>query len=316
MAMNFLVFMLQYEYRGGNDVSITKRKESFYDNEKGQYYFFDNVSFWNDYVSKYEKVGRESYHNEIERKVLRSSDKYSFGKVKSSKTFKRLIDFCISDPKMKISKPNIETIKQASYAMTDKAYAYLIKIPENINDNEKEKQCATIHNKFVKILNKTVESHFFSYNPIGHSWGKEYYCKQVDLLSGEIHEMFWDDEKTRKVLLQLCDDIKVIISYSSIPGTPESWERINPKISYFDPVYYFLYNEPELYQKVHNNQIKNISFRFYPTKEEIQNQKEYFKKYEEMKDKNVDIIEEELYQNELIETLDMIFMKNFKTEKI
>lgn len=142
-------------------MSITKRKESFYDNEKGQYYFFDNVSFWNDYVSKYEKVGRESYHNEIERKVLRSSDKYSFGKVKSSKTFKRLIDFCISDPKMKISKPNIETIKQASYAMTDKAYAYLIKIPENINDNEKEKQCATIHNKFVRILNKTVESHFF-----------------------------------------------------------------------------------------------------------------------------------------------------------
>ena len=35
-----------------------------------------------------------------------------------------------------------------------------------------------------------------------------------------------------------------------------------------------------------------------------------------MKDKNVDIIEEVIYQNELIETLDMIFMKNFKTEKI
>ncbi len=280
-------------------MSIRKRTEQFYDSETGKFYNFDNVSFYKDYEVSFGDKSVSEFSRQISKAVTRNDINYSFNIAADRRTISRLINFVVSSGKS----TSIETIKQASYTLKRDPYAYL----NEVASNSKKENCTMINKEFVKILNVIVDTHFYNYDSNGNACGKEYYCKQVDKISKQIYDLFWDDEYTRKVLLQLCDDLKVIISYSSMPGTPDYWEEINPKIRYFDPVYYFIENEPELYKEICANPSKKAIFRFIPSEKDIQKQREYFVKYNEMKNKNVDITEEKLYKNELLETLNLIF---------
>lgn len=88
-----------------------------------------------------------------------------------------------------------------------------------------------------------------------------------------------------------------------IPGIPESWIKANPRLNYFDAAYDVMENDYNLYLKIKES--SNLSFRIYPTKEQLKERNAYFKKYKNQ-------TEMDLFEKEVCIAFRKIYYQEFK----
>ena len=214
----------------------------------------------------------------------------------------------------------LDTVKVLGKALCDgDEYGLLIEIePTNVMKIMREADELWGTNSFnciYRMLNNVLyeleSSSHYSYKPGTEEDGYSYYDMKLQTIRNEIDSRFWDQNDTREKLYHLVDEVEYLIKSYSIPGTVKRWIDINPKLKYFDSVFDVIEEDPETYEKIKKGLIKlengmKISFCFYPTQEECEERKEYFR------NKNNQYSYSRLFQNEIVETFRMIFEKDIK----
>ena len=89
-------------------------------------------------------------------------------------------------------------------------------------------------------------------------------------------------------------------------------KRINPKILYFDCAVDLMEECPESYKEISRG-LTDMKFVCYPDKELIENRKKYFAEINQKNEEsNLKCSETRIFQNELLNTLTLVFQNDFK----
>lgn len=249
-------------------------------------------------------------------------------KQRSVKSIIRVNKFCEGDVASldgKDQSVTIETIKVLGKALCNDEYAFLILIePQNILQTMElldnivgKSDLKYIYSLMNKIIYELESSSYYSYKPGTEEDGSKYYDERLQRIREEIDSRFWNKKDIRKKLYRIVEEEEELIKSYSVPGAPERWIKCNPKIKFFDCVFNFIEDNPELYEKIKSGKLLTedgliVKFNFCPTKEECIARKEYFENIEEKnKSGNLNYSIDRLYQNELANTLVNVFKNDF-----
>lgn len=287
------------------DKFYTIRKYSKIFTEGRKQYFFD--------VPKYMKILLDKGYSAeaITAKIeLIIEDEQ---KLKSSRTIARVREFSEGS----YHSVNIETIKLVGVALAGDEYAfleevnltYLAKVMEEAETKETD-ELKVIYRMMQKIILEYEISCAYNYRPgTQMEDGFEYYDLELENIRSEIYVRFMSNEDYRNRLCKILGELEEFVKSYSIPGTNSRWLEISPELKYFDCVYQFIEETPDIFDKIENSV---IHFSFIPTQKEIKERNEYFAKIiKESYQKNLKYSEERIFQNQLVESLEQIFIHDF-----
>ncbi len=97
-----------------------------------------------------------------------------------------------------------------------------------------------------------------------------------------------------------------------MPGVVTRWKQINPQLIYFDCAFEIMEECPETYADVRKG-LTDSHLSCYPDSELIAQRNMYFAKIKERyKHKNIEYSEDKIFQDELLNTLTLLFEDAFK----
>lgn len=308
------------EIRAEKRYVIKKYRKIF--TEKDKMFFFDIPK----YIQTLEETGFSA--EDISRQLELSMEDHTA--LKSVRTLSRVREYCEGYLTRDGKEPSISitTIKLLGLAFDQNEYAFLQEVkPELIGkaieeiEMKESEELEDIYRMLYEVLDEVEVSSNYSFIPNTQEDGFSYYDERLNNIRKEVSIKFLKNKKVREKLYRIIDEMEYFVKSYSIPGTPERWNQINPAITYFDCVYDILDSNPELYRKIKEEEISFengtlVSFQFYPTEEEIERRKEYFKSIEKQnKDRNLQYSMDRLFRNELLNTLEQVFINDFGGEK-
>jgi hypothetical protein len=286
--------------------------------------------YWWFNVSKYIDVAEKYDFDETKiREQIELTEEDVSKKLLHPRTIKRVLQFCegyVVGKDKKDQSVTIDTIKDLGKALCNDEYAFLIEIEPNnvmrVMEQADEFFGVSDINGIYGMLNKLLYeleiSSYYSFKPGTKEDGFNYYDMQLQYIRTEIDKHFWKDKETRDKLYRLVEEEESMIKSFSRPGAPERWVKCNPNLRYYDCVFDFIEENPELYNRIKNEEMTTasglvMSFNFYPDEEECRERKRYFDDlYEKCRRQNSRYSIDRLYQNELIEAFRMVFEEDFK----
>lgn len=220
--------------------------------------------------------------------------------VKGDVEFIKYLGLALSENEMAFLKP----ISLISFAQIVEA----IKIRPNLDGVHE------IYNQLNHVLYLLEISCYFNYIPNTEEFGETYFENLMVDIRKDVDQMFGDNRIVRRKLYELIDEVDFIINSCEVPGVPESWISANPKIKYFDCVFEMIEENLELYFEIRERNMNGsrIGFRFYPTIKEVMERRAFF---EEKKQRYPNRSDERLYQDELVEALNIRFNECILTIK-
>lgn len=209
---------------------------------------------------------------------------------------------------------DIDFIRKLGLALAGNEMAFLIPITlesfvnlvESVKVQPDIDSVNEIYDKLNQVLYLLEISCYFNYIPRTEENGEEYFNQLMIGVRKDVDRVFGDKPIIRKCLYELIDEVDFIVNNCEMPGVPEHWLELNPNINYFDCVYDMIEKNPGLYNEIIMNYLngRKIRFRFFPTRRMFIARQKYFdnkrRKYPTRSD-------ERLYQDELIETLNIRF---------
>lgn len=297
------------------------------DEASNAYYWFD-IEKYITLAAKYEYSGKRL----ITQIELVEND---LGKIPSYKTIERVKGFfdgekesgtkkgktCIKDKAI-----TFETAKELGKALCNDEYGLLIKIePSSILQamEQAEEMWGSsdglnyIYKMMNKLLYELEASSYYSYKPGTEEDGFSYYDMRLQNIRTEIDARFWNKKELKDKLYRLAEEEEFLIKSYSQAEAPKRWIKANPKLRFFDCVFDFMEENPELYENIKDGKLSItddlvISFNFYPTKEECEERKNYFLEAENKNIKNNSQYSiDRLYQNELVKAFSKVFENDF-----
>lgn len=285
----------------------------------GEYYWFD--------IGKYVRLAKDYDFKPSRLYDAIECIETDTLQIPTAKTIGRVLGFYNGEKEGKGSKSvSMHTAKELGKALCDgDEYGLLIKIePANVRMiiGQSEEIFGTgdinyIYKLMNDLLYEMQVSYYYSYRPDTEEDGFEYYDMKLQHIRNEIDSRFWNKKATRDKLYHLVEEEEEFIKSYNRPGTPGRWMEANPRLRYYDCVFDFMEECPEIYQAIKNCEITTalgqiISFNFYPTEQECLERKLYFEELEEKNRKqNRRYTEDRFYQNEIIEAFRMVFEKDF-----
>ena len=164
-------------------------------------------------------------------------------------------------------------------------------------------QLKYFYSQFNNILYHLSDSDYFVTNPSTGEFGHPFYVNKLKEIQKEADIFFLENDDIYSKIVHLIDEIKQTMDKFEIPGIPESWIKANPRLNYFDAAYDVMENDYNLYLKIKES--SNLSFRIYPTKEQLKERNAYFKKYKNQ-------TEMDLFEKEVCIDFRKIYYQEFK----
>ena len=164
-------------------------------------------------------------------------------------------------------------------------------------------QLKYFYSQFNDILYHLSDSDYFVTNPSTGEFGHPFYVNKLKEIQKEADIFFLENDDIYSKIVHLIDEIKQTMDKFEIPGIPESWIKANPRLNYFDAAYDVMENDYNLYLKIKES--SNLSFRIYPTKEQLKERNAYFKKYKNQ-------TEMDLFEKEVCIAFRKIYYQEFK----
>lgn len=128
----------------------------------------------------------------------------------------------------------------------------------------------------------------------------------------ETETAFLGNEKLRSKMEQVIDETEHFVRSYEVPGVVKRWKRMNPKIIYFDCVFDLMEECPENYKEISRG-LTDMKFACYPDAELIENRRKYFAEINQKNEEsNLKYSETRIFQNELLNTLTLVFQNDFK----
>lgn len=216
---------------------------------------------------------------------------------------------------------NIEDCKLLGKMLCGNEYAFLHKF----KSIELDEKLSKVYKLLYEILFMYDASDCFNKVPdrkIEKEKEEEYFSGLIDEVQREIDCLFlFEKDETRTKLNTIVNDVRIFVKSYELPGVVDSWLDINPALKYFDSVFEIMESNTALFEKICNRKYKCnlngenkvVSFRFIPNEEELEQKKRYFESFNcENEKNNFKFSKERLFQNELINTLTILFEKEIK----
>lgn len=179
---------------------------------------------------------------------------------------------------------------------------------------EIRKAIKTVYSELWEMLALYEKTDGFNKVPAGEGdediW--EYMGDRLLDVRKSVDMFFLGEEEISRELHQIINETEYFIRQYEIPGVSARWKEINPRLIYFDCSFMIMESDPELYKKISRGQTE-VSLSTYPDEELIKEKKEYFKRIEEINERNnLRYSEERIFQNELHRTLKLLFKEAFQ----
>ncbi|MBD5452326.1 MAG: hypothetical protein HDR25_06760 [Lachnospiraceae bacterium] len=178
----------------------------------------------------------------------------------------------------------------------------------------------TVYQELWDVLSLLEETQFFNYVPKGENVtehsdednAKIYFERRIDEIRKHVETLFLEEPKIAKRLKVIIVETKYFITRYEMPGVVPRWKRINPQLLYFDCAFELMEKAPEAYAEICRG-LTGIHLACYPDAELIANRKAYFEKIaENNRLNNTEYSEEKAFQDELLNTLTLLFEYAFK----
>lgn len=217
---------------------------------------------------------------------------------------------------------DFDFIKNIGLALTQNEMAFLVpiniesfaKIANSLKVQTNVAGANDIYNKLNNILNLLELSCYFNYIPSTKENGELYFYQLMNDIRKDVDRIFGKIKRVRTKLYELIDEVDFVVNSCEVPGVPDSWLKLNPNINYYDCIYDIIEENPELYKLIKVENLHNLQrrFRLLPSKREIIARQNYFN---EKRLKYPTRTDEGLYQDELVEALNMRFNECLVTIK-
>ena len=223
-----------------------------------------------------------------------------------------------ADKKGASNPDSIETVKKYGKCLFGSEYALLKRIPAKQNDPSEERQSdpvKTVFGMLYDILALYESSDCFNRIPgtddTGGAWS--YFEDRL----GEVRKALEtkclgkrDSEEYKKLCRIIGETEKFIKSYS-VPGVVKRWRKINPQINFFDCAFDMI---NELGVETAQQMFREGMLEIFPGRYVIKAREMYFaEKAAQNVEGNLQYTETRLFQNELLQTLAMVFEYDFSS---
>ncbi len=209
---------------------------------------------------------------------------------------------------------DVDFIKNLGLALTGNEMEFLIpitvdsfsQIANRIRNQTNIEGANAIYKKLNQVLYLLELSCYFYYIPNSKEDGEEYFSKMMLNIRKDVDEVFGDMPQARRTMYELIDEVDYILNTCEVPGVVDKWLEINPRLNYFDCVYEVITEEPLMYERIKYGDLKDIKrrFKFFPSITEVLERDKYFEEKHRMFPTRSN---DRLYQDELVETLNMRF---------
>jgi len=302
------------------------------------------------YIRRFTKVLNENMNGRMEywwfdmEKYIRLAAKYDYepkrlqaaiqcatpdeeAPVISEKTIGRVLGYINGEREGKGEKSvTIDTIKSLSRALCDgDEYGLLIKIePYNtkmiINEASEiwpTDDLSYIYRMMNGVLYELEISSYYSYKPGTDEDGFDYYDMCLQNIRKEIDSRFWMQKNMRDKLYLLAEELEIFVKSYSHPGVPDRWQNAYPALRFYDCVFDFMEENPQLYEQIRQGRSSSgeelrIGFKFYPTEEDCRERTKYFSRLSQVGTmQNRQYSYERHYQNAVVEAFQTVFKAEF-----
>ena len=108
-------------------------------------------------------------------------------------------------------------------------------------------------------------------------------------------------------LYRILDETEYFIRQCEVPGVVTRWKQINPRLLYFDCAFALMEECPDMYRRIQRG-LTGFQLSCYPDPELIRERNDYFANAKEVSARcHRDFSEEQLFQDELLRTLSLLF---------
>lgn len=187
-------------------------------------------------------------------------------------------------------------------------------------DIVKKEKLRKIYGLLNRIVWQLEESEHYNYIPGTKEDGWDFFEMELSAVERAAQREFLGEPSILKRLEQIIQEVRLFVKSYSVPGVAERWRGINPKLNYFDAVYDFIKEDPELYLSIERGEVRAreelggmlIHFSCCPTAKDLLEQKKYFETIEkENQEQNNRFSESRVFQNEVARTLEMVMQHDF-----
>lgn len=173
----------------------------------------------------------------------------------------------------------------------------------------------TVHEKLQALLSLYVETERFQGTwQGGDAW--DYALCELNRIRGQLCHPHRDpDAETPLWQVLLCvsnlyrilDETEYFIRQCEVPGVVTRWKQINPRLLYFDCAFALMEECPDMYRRIQRG-LTGFRLSCYPDPELIRERNDYFANAKEASARcHHDFSEEQLFQDELLRTLSLLF---------
>ncbi len=179
---------------------------------------------------------------------------------------------------------------------------------------ERKKAIQTVYEKMWEVLGLYEKTNHYNEIPYGEI-GKDiwdYMGEKMLAVRKSIETLTLGNPSLEQKLTRIADELELFLRAYSVPGVVDRWSKINPKILYFDCAYDFIEEEPELYEMIQAGTFE-FHLNCYPDQADIAARKSYFSAIEaKCKEGNLRYSEDKILQDELHNTLSLVFEHDFE----
>ena len=171
-----------------------------------------------------------------------------------------------------------------------------------------------VYQELRALLSLYVETDCFNKVPEGEveEDPQEFISRRIGEIRKSVESLFLGERKFARKLNQIIDETEHFTKQYARPGVVIRWKQINPQLLYFEDAFEIMENNPELYLKMRRG-LTNLRLSCYPDSELVAQRDVYFTKAKEDYERNnLEYSEERIFQDELLNTLTLLFEDEFK----
>ncbi len=177
----------------------------------------------------------------------------------------------------------------------------------------------TVYQELWELLSLFEETEFFYKLPKGEKKAKKadedaarkYVDKRICGIRKSVDSLFLGEKTVIKKLHRIIDETECFVNQCSIPGVVTRWKRVNPQLLYFDCAFDVMEKSPKFYLEMRRG-LTDVHLSCYPDAEMVAKRKAYFERIREKnKLKNIEYSEDRIFQDELLNTLTLLFENDF-----
>jgi len=188
-----------------------------------------------------------------------------------------------------------------------------LKLEVPMKKREIQKAIKTVYGELWDLLSLYEVTESYNTIPVESDQGVwEYLGNRLLNIRKSVHLLFLGQKTVTEKLIRIVDETEHFIRSYEQPGVVTRWKQINIRLLYFDCAFEIIEEEPETYKALSRG-LTDCRLYCYPDEELVEDRKAYFQAIEEKNNHdNLHYTKERIFQNELLNTLTILFETDFK----